>query len=147
MSSVMVMPMGVVQAPAGAGQPGQEVVGAATGVGVDQHPPASLFARHAQPDRIRTPAHRRTLSMTTLQHPDSVKPRHIRVSGLTGAVQMALASCPGPPGAAAESAQDAPGLELGVGAFPGRPWPGMCSVGVLLPSGLAAAPNQPRSGT
>jgi hypothetical protein len=40
---------------------------------------------------------------------------------------MALASCPGPPGAAAESAQDAPGLELGVGAFPGRPWPGMCS--------------------
>jgi hypothetical protein len=75
MSSVMVMPMGVVQAPAGAGQPGQEVVGAATGVGVDQHPPASLFARHAQPDRIRTPAHRRTLSMTTLQHPDSVKPK------------------------------------------------------------------------
>jgi len=60
---------------------------------------------------------------------------------------MALASCPGPPGAAAESAQDAPGLELGVGAFPGRPWPGMCSVGVLLPSRLAAAPNQPRSGT
>jgi len=32
---------------------------------------------------------------------------------------MALASCPGPSGAAAEFAHDAPGFEAGVGAFAG----------------------------
>ena len=32
-----------------------------------------------------------------------------------------LGQLPGAPGAAAEFTQDAPGLELGVGAFPGRP--------------------------
>jgi hypothetical protein len=39
---------------------------------------------------------------------------------------------PGAPRAAAEFAQDAPGLELGVGAFTGTAQPGMRPVGVLL---------------
>ena len=49
---------------------------------------------------------------------------------------MALASCPGAPRAAAELAQDAPGLELGVGAFAGGAEPGMSPVGLFLRGGL-----------
>jgi hypothetical protein len=40
----------------------------------------------------------------------------------------------GAPAAAAELAQDAPGLELGIGAF------GVCTVGVFLGGGLVPAP-------
>ena len=47
---------------------------------------------------------------------------------------------PGAPGAAAELAQDPPGLELGVGAFAGGAEPGMGAVGVLLRGGLVPAP-------
>src|SRR3974390_322216 len=43
---------------------------------------------------------------------------------------------PGAPGAAAEFTPDAPGLELGNGAFAGAAQPGMSPVGVLLGSGL-----------
>ena len=42
-----------------------------------------------------------------------------------------------PPGAAAELAQDAPGLELGVGAFARAAQPGMSPVGVVLGLGPA----------
>ena len=45
----------------------------------------------------------------------------------------------GAPGAAAELAQDAPGLELGIGVFTGGAQPGMCAVGLLLGGGLVPA--------
>jgi hypothetical protein len=46
----------------------------------------------------------------------------------------------GAPGAAAEFAQDVPGLELGVGAFAGGAQPGVGGVGGLLGGGLVPAP-------
>src|SRR5437764_12379407 len=45
----------------------------------------------------------------------------------------------GSSGAAAELAQDAPGLELGVGAFAGAAQAGVSPVGVFLGLGLVAA--------
>src|SRR5512135_1093684 len=47
-----------------------------------------------------------------------------------------LGQLTGAPGAAAELAQDAPGLELGVGAFARAAQPGMSTVGVFLGGGL-----------
>ena len=51
-----------------------------------------------------------------------------------------LGQLPGAPGAAAELAQDAPGLELGAGAFAGGAQPGMSPVGLLPRCGLVPAP-------
>ena len=50
-----------------------------------------------------------------------------------------LGELPGPPRAAAEFAQDTPGLELGVGAFAGAAQRGVGAVGGLLRFRLVAA--------
>jgi hypothetical protein len=47
---------------------------------------------------------------------------------------------PGAPGAAAEFAQDPPGLELGVGPLAGSAEPGVGAVGLFLRGGLAPFP-------
>ena len=47
-----------------------------------------------------------------------------------------LGQLPGALGAAAELTHDAPGLELGIGAFPRGTEPGMSPVGLLLGGGL-----------
>jgi hypothetical protein len=47
-----------------------------------------------------------------------------------------LGEVPGTPGAAAELAQDAPGLELGVGAFAGGAQLGVGAVGGLCEAGM-----------
>jgi hypothetical protein len=51
-----------------------------------------------------------------------------------------LGQLPGPPGTAAELAQDPPGLEQGIGTLAGAAQPGMGPVGVLLRGGLVPAP-------
>jgi hypothetical protein len=51
-----------------------------------------------------------------------------------------LGELSGFPGAAAELAQDVPGLELGIGALAGRSQPGVRAVGRLLRGRLAPAP-------
>jgi len=62
-------------------------------------------------------------------------------SGFAGLKDVdGLGQLSGTPWAAAELAQDAPGFELGIGAFAGRSQPGMSPVGVLLRGGLVPSP-------
>src|SRR5690348_7673557 len=51
-----------------------------------------------------------------------------------------LGELSGAPGAAAELAQDAPGFELGIGAFAGSAQPGMSPAGLFLRGGLVPPP-------
>ena len=51
-----------------------------------------------------------------------------------------LGQLPGALGAAAELTHDAPGLELGIGAFPRGTEPGMSPVGLLLRGGFVPFP-------